>query len=47
MRWARNRGTVVTLVYAGYSERVMFAEEAYLRQRYGGDLETWAAVAVR
>jgi len=31
------------LMYALYYERIMFAEEAYLRQKFGAEFEQWAA----
>lgn len=34
---------LVTCVFALYYERIMFAEEAYLRQRFGEAFEHWAA----
>lgn len=34
---------IVSLVYWIYYERIMFAEEAYLRQQFGEDFEEWAA----
>lgn len=34
---------IVSLVYWIYYERIMFAEEAYLRQQFGEDFEQWAA----
>lgn len=34
---------VVTCLYALYYERIMFAEEAYLRERFGDEFERWAA----
>jgi protein-S-isoprenylcysteine O-methyltransferase Ste14 len=33
----------MTCLYALYYERIMFAEEAYLRQRFGRAFEEWAA----
>ena len=35
---------LVTCVFALYYERIMFAEEAFLRQQYGASFEDWAAV---
>lgn len=32
----------VSLVYWIYYERIMFAEEAYLRQQFGADFEEWS-----
>jgi len=34
--------TFVSLVYWIYYERIMFAEEAYLRQQFGQDFEEWS-----
>lgn len=34
---------LVSLVYWIYYERIMFAEEAFLRAQFGLDFETWAA----
>jgi protein-S-isoprenylcysteine O-methyltransferase Ste14 len=34
---------IVTCVYALYYKRIMFAEEAYLRARFGDQFQTWAA----
>lgn len=33
----------VSLVYWIYYERIMFAEEAFLRKRFGNDFEEWSA----
>ncbi len=33
---------VVTLVFALYYERIIFAEEAFLSHRFDGEFETWA-----
>lgn len=33
---------IVSLLYYVYYERIMFAEEAYLRQQFGEDFEEWA-----
>lgn len=35
---------IVSLVYWLYYERIMFAEEAFLRQKFGQDFESWASV---
>jgi len=35
---------LVTCLYALYYERIMFAEEAFLRLRFGESFERWAAV---
>lgn len=35
---------VLTMVFALYYERIMFAEEKFLSQRFGGEFEQWAAV---
>lgn len=35
---------IVSLVYWIYYERIMFAEEAFLRQQFGDTFENWAAV---
>jgi protein-S-isoprenylcysteine O-methyltransferase Ste14 len=35
---------LMTCIYALYYERIMFAEEAFLRERFGGAFERWAAV---
>ena len=35
---------LVSCLYALYYERIMFAEEAFLRQRFGEAFERWAAV---
>ncbi|MCW5558077.1 MAG: hypothetical protein KIT22_09650 [Verrucomicrobiae bacterium] len=35
---------LLTCLYALYYERIMFAEEAFLRQRFGESFEQWAAV---
>ncbi len=34
---------IVSLFYWVYYERIMFAEEAFLRQQFGEQFETWAA----
>lgn len=34
---------IVSLVYWVYYERIMFAEEAFLRKQFGEDFEEWAA----
>lgn len=34
---------LVTCLYALYYERIMFTEEAFLRQRFGDPFEVWAA----
>ena len=34
---------IVSLAYWIYYERIMFAEEAYLRQQFGDEFEEWAA----
>lgn len=34
---------IVSLAYWIYYERIMFAEEAYLRQQFGDEFEKWAA----
>jgi protein-S-isoprenylcysteine O-methyltransferase Ste14 len=34
---------IVSLVYWLYYERIMFAEEAFLRSRFGADFEEWAS----
>ena len=34
---------IVSLVYWLYYERIMFAEEAFLRSQFGRDFENWAA----
>jgi protein-S-isoprenylcysteine O-methyltransferase Ste14 len=34
---------LATCLYALYYERIMFAEEAFLRQRFGEEFERWAA----
>lgn len=34
---------IVSLAYWIYYERIMFAEEAYLRQQFGEEFEEWAA----
>jgi protein-S-isoprenylcysteine O-methyltransferase Ste14 len=38
---------VVTLAYSLYYERIMLAEEAFLRQRFGATFEAWASVVLR
>jgi len=35
---------LTTALYALYYERIMLAEEAFLRARFGGEFEEWAAV---
>jgi protein-S-isoprenylcysteine O-methyltransferase Ste14 len=35
---------LTTTLYALYYERIMMAEEAFLRTRFGGEFEEWAAV---
>ena len=35
---------LITSVYALYYERIMLAEEAFLRARFGAEFEQWAAV---
>jgi protein-S-isoprenylcysteine O-methyltransferase Ste14 len=35
---------LVTTIYALYYERIMLAEEAFLRERFGEQFEQWAAV---
>ena len=35
---------LTTTLYALYYERIMLAEEAFLRARFGGEFEEWAAV---
>ncbi|MCQ2284341.1 MAG: isoprenylcysteine carboxylmethyltransferase family protein [Bacteroidales bacterium] len=35
---------IVSLIYWVYYERIMFAEEAFLRQQFGQEFENWAAV---
>jgi hypothetical protein len=34
---------IYTLAFCLYYERIMFAEEAYLRSQFGDQFETWAA----
>ena len=38
---------VVSLVYWIYYERIMMAEEAFLRSKYGDEFEEWAAECLR
>jgi len=35
---------IVVLCFALYYERIMFAEESFLRQKFGAEFERWAAV---
>ena len=35
---------LVTCLFALYYERIMFAEEAFIRRKYGASFEDWAAV---
>jgi len=35
---------LATCIYAFFYERIMFAEEAFLRERFGKDFERWAEV---
>jgi protein-S-isoprenylcysteine O-methyltransferase Ste14 len=35
---------LITALYALYYERIMLAEEAFLRGRFGAEFETWAAL---
>ena len=34
---------IFTLIFMLYYERIMFAEEEFLRRKFGKDYETWAA----
>ena len=34
---------IYTLLFGIYYERIMFAEEAFLRRKFGGEFEDWAA----
>ena len=34
---------LITCIYALYYERIMLAEEAFLREQFGDAFETWAA----
>jgi len=36
--------TVISLAYWLYYERIMFAEEEYLRRKFGAEYEAWASV---